>query len=447
MIPTLWAFDYILGFLFLLLIYFVAFVYRSNKMEKDGDYKYFMYGLSAKIFGGLGFLFLSLYYWKGGDTFTYYVTADGFTSMLLENPLRALGMLFSPSSSMNWYEYKFAYGHHKFLNSPASFTVVKVTALINLFCFRSYLTTTMIFSTLSFLGVWNMYYVFCKIYSHLKKQLLFAFFFIPSVVLWGSGILKDTITIAAVGWLVYSFMNIVILKRKKTLSIILIVLATISIALLKPYILYILYPSLFIWVQSNLKNLISNNLIRNLISPFIALTLVISSFFLSKEISQNAGKYNVNELEHTLEGFQNWHTIVSETKDQSGYTLGEMELTPIGILKKAPEAIEVTFFRPYPWEVNNASTLLGALEGMVLLLFSVWLLLRYRIKLFKLIYKNKDILFLMIFALIFGVVVGISSYNFGALSRYKMPAQMFYVIALILISDKTIAKDRLRHAY
>ena len=173
-----------------------------------------------------------------------------------------------------------------------------------------------------------------------------------------------------------------------------------------------------------------------LISPFIAIVLIVSSFFLSKELSRNAGKYDVNKLEATLEGFQSWHETLAETKDQSGYSLGTMELSPKGVLKKVPAAIEVTFFRPYLWEVRNASTFLGAIEGFVLLIMVLRLLLKLRLKFFKIIYRNKDILFLMIFSILFAVMVGISSYNFGALSRYKMPAQMFFVLALILINNE-----------
>ena len=440
-IPDIWIFDYSIGFFYMLLVYFFAYAYKENKLKTDSSYQYFMPALSAKMFGGVGFLLLSLYYWKGGDTFTYYNTADGFTTMLLEDSMRAIKMLFASSEDMNWYEYKFAVGHHGFLKDNASFTTVKITSIINLLCFRSYVATTIIYSSLSFLGVWNMYFVFCKIYPHLKKPLVLAFFFIPSVVLWGSGILKDTITIAAIGWLIYAFMNIVILKRKVRLSIVLIILTTITIALLKPYILYVLYPCLFIWVQSNLRSLITSGFMRAMIAPVVAITLLVSSFFLSKKLSENAGKYNINQIETTLEGFQSWHTTVNETKNQSGYTLGEMDFSTTGLMLKIPASINVTFFRPYLWEVRNASTFLGALEALVLTIYSLWLLFKFRLKLFKLIFKNKDILFLLIFALIFGVVVGISSYNFGALSRYKMPAQMFYVIALILIHDKHTRKE------
>lgn len=436
-IPDIWALDYIIAVFYILIIYIAAFVYRSRKMETDDNYFYFLWALSIKIFGGVGFLLLTVYYWGGGDTYSYWNTANDFTAYFFESPMDGFKIFFKSASEMNWYEYKFAYNRHQFLRSTDTFTTVKITAIINMLSFRSFVVTTVVFSTLSFLGIWSMYYTFCKVYPHLRKQLFFAFFFIPSVILWGSGILKDTITISSVCLLVYSFMNIIILKRKKMPSIVLIIFSTLTIAYLKPYILYVLYPALFIWVQSNLKELIPSDLFRKLMKPFIALVLLTSSYFLAQKLSQNAGRYNVNNLERTLEGFQSWHTTVGEISEQSSYTLGDMNFSPLGILQKVPAALAVTFFRPYPFEIKNASMLLGSAEGLVLIFFTLSLILRFRMKLFRLIYKNKDVLFLLIFALIFGVVVGISSYNFGALSRYKLPSQMFFVIALVLINDKT----------
>lgn len=435
-VPDIWAFDYILAFCYIVILSLVFYAYQRKKSQNDPNYKYFMKAFYIKIAGGLGFMFLTVYYWGGGDTYSYYNTGRDLLTYILEDPTERFKLFFSSVENMNWYKYKFAYNRHDFLKSSANFATVKITAITNMVSFQSYIASTVIYSVISFLGVWNMYYVFCKIYPHLRKQLFYGFFFIPSVILWGSGILKDTITLASVGFIVYSFMNIVIFKRKKWLSIFLIIGATITIASIKPYILYILYPCLFIWVQSNLKELIKSSFLRKLIAPIVAVALIVSSYFLTDQLSQNAGKYNLDQIENTLEGFQTWHTTVSETKHQSGYTLGDMDYTPTGILKKIPAAIEVTFFRPYFWEVYNASTLLGALEGTILVLFVIILILKYRLSLLKLIMKNKDISFLLLFSILFGISVGISSYNFGALSRYKIPAQLFFVIALILIIDK-----------
>lgn len=441
-IPDIWAFDYILAFIYVLILSLVFFTYQNKKSEIDFNYEYFMKAFYIKILGGLGFMFLTVYYWGGGDTYSYYNTGRDMLSYILEEPTERYKLFFSSPENMNWYKYKFAYNRHQFLNSSANFSTVKITAIVNLLGFQSYVVSTVIFSVLSFLGAWNMYYVFCKMYPHLRKQFFYGFFFIPSVILWGSGILKDTITLSSVGFIVYAFVNLVVFKRKKWLSIILIVSATFVIAIIKPYILYILYPCLFIWVQSNLKALIKSSLFRNLVAPVVASILIVSSYFLIDQLSESAGKYNLDEIETTLSGFQSWHTTVSEKKHQSGYTLGDMDFTTTGILKKIPAALEVTFFRPYLWEVYNPSTLLGALEGTVLLVFVLYLVLKYRMSLIRLIVKNKNISFLLLFSILFGISVGISSYNFGALSRYKIPAQLFIVIALILIQDNRKAMDR-----
>ncbi len=436
-IPDISAFDYFLALCYIVVFSFIAYAYYAKKSTSDPNFEYFMKAFYIKIAGGLGFMFLTVYYWGGGDTYSYFNTARDYLTFSLQDPEEGFRILRGSVENMNWYKYEFAFNRHNFLSTTASFTTVKITAIVNLFSLNSYVVSTVIFSGLSFLGVWNMYYLFCKIYPHLRKQLFYGFFFIPSVILWGSGILKDTITLASVGWLVYSFVNIILLKRKRFLSLIIIVIATVTVALIKPYILYVLYPCLFIWVQGNLKELITSNLIRQLIAPFIALSLIISSFFLAQQLSKSAGRYNLDRIETTMIGFQSWHTNVSESKHASGYTLGDMDFSTTGIMKKIPSAIAVTFYRPYLWEVSNASTLLGAIEGLVLLSFSLWLVFKFRLKLFRLIFRNSDISFLLLFALIFGVVVGLTSYNFGALSRYKMPSQMFYVIALILIADKT----------
>jgi hypothetical protein len=437
--PDIWAFDYVLGFCYIIFFSFIAYAYQKKKSEKDDNYDYFMRAFYIKVAGGLGFMFLTVYYWGGGDTYSYYNTGRDLLRFVLEDPKEGIRVLSAAVENMNWYKYEFAYNRHNFLRTTPNFTTVKITTLVNLFSFNSYVVSTIIFSCLSFLGVWNMYYLFCRIYPHLKKQLFYAIFFIPSVILWGSGILKDTITITCVAWIVYSFINLIILRRKKFWSLVILIGTTFIIAYIKPYILYVLYPCLFIWIQGNLKVYIKSNLMRRLLAPFVALILIISSFFLSQELSESAGRYSLDNMERTLEGFQTWHTTVSDAKHASGYTLGDerMDFSTIGIMKKIPSAIGVTFFRPYLWEVTNASTLLGAIEGIILLVFSLWLVLKFRLKLFRIIFKNNDISFLLLFAIIFGVVVGITSYNFGALSRYKIPSQMFYVIALVLIADKT----------
>jgi hypothetical protein len=47
--------------------------------------------------------------------------------------------------------------------------------------------------------------------------------------------------------------------------------------------------------------------------------------------------------------------------------------------------------------------------------------------------KDPNLSFFLVFSLIFAFAVGVSSYNFGALSRYKIPCLPFYAAFLIIL--------------
>jgi len=433
MIPNIGLFDVSLSIFYLLIIYVLAVIYRNKKIDNSPEYKYFLIALTAKIIGAVGFAAFSIYYYKGGDTFVFFNAAEGLREYFFTNFREATNVMFMSVDNLDLARYNFAPAYNYILKSADVFAIVKITSVINIFSFGSYLATSILFGFASFLGLWFGYVSLCKLYPQIAKYMLLPFFLIPSALLWSSGVLKDTVTIGIIGWMLYAVANVFIFKRKLLFSIIITIIGAYIMLLLKPYILYVLLPCMLIWVQSNVRNMIESSLIKALVTPFVLVVLVVSGYFITQEFSKEAGKYNIENIGNTLKGFHSWHEYLSENRSQSGYTLGEMEFTPLGILKKAPAALNVTFFRPYLWEVRNVPTLLGGIESIVVLLFFLYVFTKIRFKIFKYLFKNKEAVFSITFALIFGVVVGVSSYNFGALSRYKIPAQLFFVLALILV--------------
>lgn len=432
-------YDISLAFIYFAFIYILAFYYKKTKITRHPEYKYFILGFSCKVIGGFAFALLTVYYYKGGDSLGYYKAGSELSNILLSNPIRGIELFFTSFENFNIKGENFNPNAYEFLNGTDVLLMVKITSLINIFGIYSYGTTTVLFSSISFIGIWRAYSNFCELYPKYSKHLLISFFMIPSIIFWGSGVLKDTVTMGCMGWLIYAFSNVFIFKRKVIFSIFVSIVSAWLIMILKPYILYVLLPSLLIWGQANLKNLIKGSFIRIILIPLIVTVISFSTYVVLGKVSEDAGKYDVDKLEQTLQGFQSWHGYLAATQDQSGYTLGEIEFTPLGYLKVAPAAFNVTFFRPYLWEIRNIPTLIGAIESFIVSLFFLYLLFKLRGQFFKIIVKNKDILFMMIFSIIFGIIVGLSSYNFGALSRYKMPAQLLFVTALFLIYN--IAKD------
>lgn len=431
MIEGLYLFDYTFATLYIFVIYAFALMYRNKKIKLQPEYRFFIPALSAKLFGGLFFCLFSFYYYKGGDTFYYYIAAEGWVNHIIEDPILNIENLFAGKNRFISFE------HNYIFNSNDIFAMVLNVIPFVLLGLKSYLITSILFALVSFIGLWQAYSTLCKLYPGAAKYLLIGFFFIPSALLWSSGILKDTISQGAIGWLIYAVSNIFIFNRKKYISILILLAGTLILFHLKPYILYILIPSFFIWIQSNLKAIIKSAIVRIIIMPLLLVTFLSIGVYLTTVVSESAGKYSLGRLNKTLEGFHSWHTYLAETQDQSGYSLGQIEFTPLGFLKATPAALNVAFYRPYLWEVRNMPTLLGAIEGVSMMLLTIYLLLKLRLKIFTHIFKNKEAFFMMTFALVFGAIVGLSSYNFGALSRYKIPAEMFFILSLTIVYYQT----------
>jgi hypothetical protein len=118
----------------------------------------------------------------------------------------------------------------------------------------------------------------------------------------------------------------------------------------------------------------------------------------------------------------------------SGYTLGKFDDSPFGYIRVIPAAINVTFFRPYVWESRNAIMLLSALESFFVFIFFLMTIFRFGFyQTFTIIKKEQLITFCLIFSLTIGYFAGISTYNFGSLVRYKIPALPFFISALVII--------------
>ncbi|MCT4581713.1 MAG: hypothetical protein N4A35_09875 [Flavobacteriales bacterium] len=430
MIPQLELYDGCLMIIYLFAIYLGAILYVQKKKKDQPLYRYFLSALTIKIGGGIVYALYHVYIYKGGDTFVFYNAAKDLANYISVLNPSTFGAYFS---GFNPAEYNFSPDYNYILNGTDVLFIVKLTSVFYFLAGGSYFVITILFSFLSFLGLWYAFLTFCRLYPKLAYPFFLVIYCVPTMTLWSSGLLKDTVTIGAIGWLIYGFANLFIYNQKLLKSLFHIFFSSFLIFMLKSYLIYLLYPAFFIWVQSSIKSKIKSAFLRNMIAPLLFLSMIGALVFILSSYSNSAGKYSLNNWQSTLQGFHSWHGHLADTRDQSGYSLGEMDYTILGVLSKVPAAINVTFFRPYPWEIRNIATLLGAFEALLFMGFTVVVLVKRRLTIFAYVFKNKEVLFLLSFALPFAFIVGLSSYNFGALSRYKIPSELFYLIALVII--------------
>ena len=178
--------------------------------------------------------------------------------------------------------------------------------------------------------------------------------------------------------------------------------------------------------------------------PFTLILLILGGYLAVKRIGQENHRYNLEKLSFTAESTARWLSYVSEKQDGSGYSLGDFDYSPAGIFRKTPAAIWVTLFRPYLWEVKNVVMLFSAIESLILLIFTavviVSVILRGRI---SQLFSNPIVVFCLVFSITFAFAIGISTYNFGTLVRYKIPMMPFYLIALFILLNYSKRRRKL----
>jgi len=280
--------------------------------------------------------------------------------------------------------------------------------------------------------------VFYRMLPKMHLQLAIAIFFIPSVFFWGSGILKDTITLGALGWGVYAFAEIFMFKRNFLLGSVLLGFSFFMIYEIKIYILLCLVPALMIWFYMAKIGKIRNLVLKTMILPFTIVLLVFGGYYSVKFIGEENHRYKLERLSYTAESTARWLSYVSEKQEGSGYTLGDFDYSASGILRKTPAAIWVTLFRPYLWEAKNLVMFFAAVESLLLLIFTlvviVSIILKKRI---AVLFSNPIVVFCLIFSITFAFAIGLSTYNFGTLVRYKIPMMPFYLIAMFILYSYT----------
>jgi hypothetical protein len=416
--------------LLLIIVCVAAFMARSFVTDSITR-RYFYPALALKVMGALALGFIYQFYYSGGDTFNYHtygsrIIWEAFT----DDFTKGLRLLFNtPGSDPDLLSY---HSRIMFYYDPHSYFVVRIAAFFDLFTWSSYAATAVLFSLFSFAGSWALFVTFYREFPSIHRWIAAATLFVPSVIFWGSGILKDTITLGSLGFLTYAIHQIFILKKTRFLPLLILVVSIYLIFQIKLYILMCFVPAVLFWVYSKYFFAIRSNMLKVILVPVFTGLALVSIYFGIKVIGENSSRYSVDNLARTARMTAYDIRYYSGRDAGSGYSLGELDGTFLGMLKLAPAGINVTLFRPYLWEVKNPLMLLSAIESLFFFGFTVFLLFRSP-RSFLSAFSNAHVLFCLVFSLTFAFGVGVSTYNFGTLTRYKIPVLPFYLLGLALI--------------
>lgn len=426
-----------------ILLLFILYSYAKTVESKNSNIPYYAYyakGLIVKVLGGVLFCLIYALYYGGGDTVHYYEGIYAMNTVFWNYPADYIHGLFfdgnDPVIRVAFFKVR-TYPPIFMLEDSRTFLVIKLTSLLSIPALNGFLSTTVLLAALVYRWVWKLYEFMAARYPEYIKEVNWCVLFLPSTVFWGSGIMKDTYTFAASCYAVYGLHQIVVERKFKLGTVIQLIFAIYLIISIKSYILLALLPGLLIFANFDRIRKIQNPVVKVVVLPIftIGVFVILNAVFSSG--GDAFGKYSPDKaLEEAAVQQQD---LRRDVYGGNSFDIGTFEPTPAGVASKFFPAVNAAIFRPYLWEVGSPTMLFSALENAVINVLSILVLFTGLGRFLKFVGSDPFFLFGLLFTLLLGFGIGLSTANFGALVRYKIPFMPFYLF-IILVARKRVKK-------
>ncbi|MFL2585877.1 MAG: hypothetical protein ACJ0QO_04420 [Parvicellaceae bacterium] len=429
--------DLFLVPLYLFLIIGFGYFIKSRNISTNSDYKFFIPGLLFKIVGVSFFIIIYLFYYNGGDTVNYFLGTRALGGLILQDLDKGFAVLFNTDSVFNnfsSFNTVTGYPPTYMWRDPNTFSVSRFTLPLYLLGSKSFIITSFLTACFSYFGVWKLYRLFNILYPGNSKPLAYLILFLPSLIFWGSGIMKDSFVLGATCWISYNFYQVFIARKKIIFNAMLLVVNLFIILTIKAYVITSLVPGMLLWLNSAYIKNINSSLGKVFIFPILLTAIGLIGFYIFENLSSLMGVYgNVDTALQQAQVIQE-DLLREDQYGSNSYRLGEIDGSLIGLLSVAPIAIFTALFRPLFWEIGSPTMVISALENTILIVFTIIILIRTNpINLIRVLWNHPFLFYCFVFSLFFAFGVGIAGTNFGALVRYKTPLVPFFFSYIYLI--------------
>ena len=434
--------DLLLTPLYLGVFYLIAYGVRG-RVTNYYTRPYFIPALTLKFIGAIALGLVYEYYYRGGDTTGYFNHATHIQNAFSDSFQAGMKLMLTSGGTYDPQTVKYTAPMYWYQAGSAEYLIARIAAVMGLLSFGTYTVMALFFSLISFTGVWAMYITFIKIRPQVYKELAIATLFVPSVFFWGSGLMKDSLCLGALGWVFYAFYRGTIQKKSLLFCAVIGLFFAYALVLIKVYILLCFLPAALLWIFNENSSRIKSPLVRILAKPILLGIGAVLAIFAATNLTKGDENYDIDNIGERSKIVSEYLYETSIKQNGSAYTLGKQDGTLTGMVKLVPQAIVVSLYRPFIWEVRNPIMLLSALEALGFLIFTLRIIIRSGLfKTFSLIIRTPALTLCFLFALAFSGTVGVVSNNFGTLVRYKIPMIPFFLSGLYITQSMSVPRRK-----
>lgn len=380
--------------------------------RQSGDLKVFYWpALVFKVVAGVGVGCLYFYHYGQGDTLTYWQDGKAVAQKIFQDPTGAVSFYWAEGSQPEFVATTVN-------TKPRSLFFIKIAGVLAFVSGGNYWVMSGIISFIAFTGGWYFFVKAVRFFPSSWVAASVAILFYPSVVFWSSGLIKESLGLAALYFL--AGISLTIIDGKK------IRMVEWGVALLSLWIGWNLkYYWIGVFMPVAITTLIAVTLKRSrpAFAPFdLVLWLGIFTIilFVATHVHPNFYPRRFPEVI-----WQNNLEFMSRTESDNAVHYDNLQPSFSSLIMKSPKALMAGLFRPLPWESRNFLALIAGVENFILLAL-VLTALPSVLNFFK---SPHRILTLAIisYIIILSTFLALSTPNFGTLSRYKIGFLPFLV--------------------
>jgi hypothetical protein len=387
-----------------------------------------------KVIAGCALGLIYTYYYTDrttADTFKFFDDSKILFHALFNSPKESLNIFFDIDSDTNecfnicsqmnaWNNQDVLFNDNK--------TLVRLNVLFQFFSLGKYYVHVIFLNFFSFTGLIALFKLFQRFSVNKSRITFIVMMFLPSVLFWGSGLLKDGLLLFALGLLLYTFNNLVT-QKYSAYSAVAFVLCLLLLMFTKLYVLFIIIPGLVAWFWSK------NDPGKKVVAKFIGCYLIY--VVIGFNIDKVSEKYDVVDLIYYKQ--QNFNVLAGTSQAKSKIEIPQIHPTAWSLLANAPSAVMRVLLRPSINDSGSFFILLAAVENIFLAALAIICLLfadRTQIKSFQLF------CFSIFFVICMYALIGLITPILGAMVRYRVPSLLFFIYIFLNILDTGRLKSK-----
>ena len=420
--------------IYLLIFWWIASMVKRKHIDSEPYYKYFTVGFMLKVFAGIAFALIYTYHYGETDTHYYYWGTQSL-ERLAHKDFGAFMQIMAGGHTPELHSaFDRTTGWPTYWRDPNSFAVCRFNVPLYLLGFKTFLGNIMVLNAFLFIGFWKFYKLMLNPFPNNDRNFAIALLFVPSVVFWGSSLLKDSWCIV-MSMFVFCAIHSLFISRKRIIGniILLIVCSYVSMSI-RPYSFFTTMGAGLVWIGFTYVYRMQSRMFRVMVFPIIVAVIWLVGVGLFSRLGSLA-----NERYQSLDAIIETAVIIQDDLKKEYYggnsfDIGAFDPTIGGLASKAPAAIVAGVFRPFLWESRNVLMLISGLETFAIMLLIIYLLLKFGLRrMINVIMRKPFLIAASIFVITYAFFVGLTTANFGALVRYRMPVIVFLALILAVI--------------